>query len=320
MIERDIIIDLENPEDVEDIHKVQRIYTSIGSLLVSYAFRTLLIAFLLTFIISSFISIEDYAKNMGMIAVVMQIPISIYCTYYIIHYAKLRMKFDTSVLKSRQMCSWKTIFLCTLLVLGLNLAFSALTSCIELIFNQAGVALETPDFSYQSNLFYNVILIILTVIVGPIAEEILFRGVILSSLRPYGKKFSIVVSALLFALVHGNLIQTIPTFAIGCVLGYIAYEQKSILPAILVHALQNGYVMVFSFIMMYDSAAIFLLAIDGCILIATVYILWKYRKAIFFKEKPILSGAGYMCFFTRTPVIVAIVYYGVNMLLSFSLL
>ena len=57
---------------------------------------------------------------------------------------------------------------------------------------------------------------------GPICEELVFRGFILRRLQPLGTKLAIVVSAVLFACAHGNVIQTPFAFITGLLLGYIA--------------------------------------------------------------------------------------------------
>lgn len=59
---------------------------------------------------------------------------------------------------------------------------------------------------------------------APISEEILFRGLVLRSMEPHGKRFAIVASALLFGLFHGNLIQAPFAFLVGLVLGYVTVE------------------------------------------------------------------------------------------------
>ena len=61
-------------------------------------------------------------------------------------------------------------------------------------------------------------------VLGPIVEELIFRGFVLRVLEPRGKKFAIIVSAFLFAVFHGNLIQGIFAFAIGIVFAYVAIE------------------------------------------------------------------------------------------------
>lgn len=59
---------------------------------------------------------------------------------------------------------------------------------------------------------------------APIAEELLFRGLILRTLEPYGKRFAIFASALTFGIFHGNPVQSPYAFAVGLVLGYTAME------------------------------------------------------------------------------------------------
>lgn len=75
-------------------------------------------------------------------------------------------------------------------------------------------------------------------ILAPISEEILFRGLILRSFQPYGKKFAILASAFLFGIYHGNFVQTPFAFAVGLVLGYVAVEY-SMFWSIILHAINN---------------------------------------------------------------------------------
>ena len=73
---------------------------------------------------------------------------------------------------------------------------------------------------------------------GPIAEELLFRGVLIRQLRPWGKQTAILVSAIAFGLFHGNVIQTPFAFMVGLVLGYVTVEY-SIYWAIVLHVFNN---------------------------------------------------------------------------------
>ncbi len=61
-------------------------------------------------------------------------------------------------------------------------------------------------------------------LLAPITEELIFRGLIQRSLERCGRKFSILGSAFLFGIFHGNLIQTPYAFLMGLVLGYAAAE------------------------------------------------------------------------------------------------
>ena len=74
--------------------------------------------------------------------------------------------------------------------------------------------------------------------IGPITEELWFRGAVLRSLQPFGRKLAVVFSALLFGLFHGNLPQGIFAFAFGLILGYTALEY-SIFWSMFLHIFNN---------------------------------------------------------------------------------
>ena len=73
---------------------------------------------------------------------------------------------------------------------------------------------------------------------APISEELLFRGLLLRPMEPYGKKFAIFASALLFGIYHGNLVQIPFAFAVGLILGYVTVEYN-IGWAIVLHMFNN---------------------------------------------------------------------------------
>ena len=73
---------------------------------------------------------------------------------------------------------------------------------------------------------------------APIAEEFLFRGLMLRTLEPYGKRFAIVVTAVLFGLFHGSPVQTPFAMLIGLILGYVAIEYD-VIWSIVLHIMNN---------------------------------------------------------------------------------
>ncbi len=81
------------------------------------------------------------------------------------------------------------------------------------------------------------------VIIAPIVEEIIFRGLIMSGFsRIYHPVFAIFFSALLFALFHLNPWQFAAAFSLGLVLGWIRIRTGSVLACIAGHAIHNGLV------------------------------------------------------------------------------
>lgn len=89
-------------------------------------------------------------------------------------------------------------------------------------------------------------LVLVAVALAPaVCEEILCRGALARGLATrLGTAGAIVASAALFALMHLSLPRLLPTFAFGLVLAYAALATASVLPTMLMHALNNGIALV----------------------------------------------------------------------------
>ena len=78
------------------------------------------------------------------------------------------------------------------------------------------------------------------VIVGPIAEELFFRKAMIDRLSGFHPTDAILLSALLFGLMHGNLTQFLYAFPIGVLFGVIYYRTQNIGYSILLHIAVNA--------------------------------------------------------------------------------
>jgi membrane protease YdiL (CAAX protease family) len=76
-------------------------------------------------------------------------------------------------------------------------------------------------------------------ILPAVCEEFLFRGAILTNLRPFGRSNAILISAFLFSMMHQNAEQLLYTFAAGIVLGLIYEMTGSIWCTTVLHILNN---------------------------------------------------------------------------------
>lgn len=77
--------------------------------------------------------------------------------------------------------------------------------------------------------------LLLAVTLGPIAEELLFRGYL-------QQKIGIILSSAVFALLHygyGSASEIIAAFSISIILGYEIKKNKNVIPCILAHAFYN---------------------------------------------------------------------------------
>ena len=213
------------------------------------------------------------------------------------------------------------IFLCMLLFcMGAQMANSLWITLLEMLLMPFGksvmsilemVAGESDTFS----------MFLYASILAPLFEEILFRGYVLRALRPYGKRFSIVTSAILFGLFHGNLLQTPYAVLMGLVLGYVTVEY-SIVWAMLLHMFNN---LVLADLLTRVTAswsemaygALNLLLFGGSAAVSLV-ILWKNRSQIReYRMGEWMDRRCLKCFFTNTGVLLLAALMCVNMLLLF---
>lgn len=83
--------------------------------------------------------------------------------------------------------------------------------------------------------------ILSSIIAAPILEEILFRGLIFESCTErWGRGVGLVLSALLFGVIHIVPVQVINAFVVGLILGYVYLRTRSLLSVIIIHAFNNA--------------------------------------------------------------------------------
>lgn len=85
-------------------------------------------------------------------------------------------------------------------------------------------------------------------LLGPLAEEMIFRGAIERRLleKNWNPWFAIVISALLFAVAHMNFAQGFTALVIGIFMGWVYYRTRSIWPTVIIHVVNNTLACLFS--------------------------------------------------------------------------
>ena len=120
----------------------------------------------------------------------------------------------------------------------LLLAVSLLFGLVLMPFGLNSEELGAPDFAQA--LFASPLLSVLTIgILGPILEEFFFRGFLFEALNRYNCWFAMVATSAMFAILHLNLGQAIPTFFMGMVLVFFRMKTRSLLCPIGMHILNN---------------------------------------------------------------------------------
>lgn len=136
--------------------------------------------------------------------------------------------------------SWK------MLVIGLGVAGFG-NWVISLLFALIG---DLPSVTNTIDQFNNAfqlnggldffLMILGAVILAPISEEILFRGLVFEKLKSiYTLPWTIVLSGLIFGIYHLNILQGVNTFIMGMVLSFVYYYRRNIMDTILIHIVNN---------------------------------------------------------------------------------
>ena len=82
-----------------------------------------------------------------------------------------------------------------------------------------------------------------SLLVLPLAEELVFRGVLLRLLRPLGEHPANLCQAVLFAALHGTLTEKCYALGMGLIFGWAAEQTDSPAPGVVLHILNNGLVL-----------------------------------------------------------------------------
>lgn len=128
----------------------------------------------------------------------------------------------------------------TALILGAGIVFSEIDNIFRSFFPipEEIARLMTELTAGDAELWSTLVLLVL---VAPLTEELLFRGLFLRGfLKRYGKLTAVLASGLLFGVIHLNPWQFIATSVAGAILAWWAVETRSIWPCIYGHALNNS--------------------------------------------------------------------------------
>ncbi|EOU1995224.1 CPBP family intramembrane metalloprotease, partial [Clostridium perfringens] len=174
----------------------------------------------------------------------------------------------------------KEYFYIIALSIGVSILLLFLSGILSKIIPSYGDVVNQLNVASKSSLQ-----LVIAIILIPIYEEIVFRGIIFGYLR---KNFNIIVAvlvqALIFGIMHLNLVQGIYTFILGIVLALIYMYSDSILGNITVHIIFNllGALIVPMLLSKFPIMVIVLLILGIVLFIFSVIkIIGKYEKSLY---------------------------------------
>ena len=183
-------------------------------------------------------SVASELANMGAYVLALLLPAVLYCRYIripVYNAFPLGRLRDTGITLAAIPITLMTV------VVG---AYTA--SVVSALFAVFGLYPTSPMPAVPTNGVEFIFYFISTAILPAIVEELVFRGAIMQSLRRFGDTFALLVSSLLFGLVHGNLVQAPMAFITGLAIGYFVLRTGSLRTGMLVHFINNALATVLS--------------------------------------------------------------------------
>ena len=101
-----------------------------------------------------------------------------------------------------------------------------------------------------------IFLILSSVIVGPLVEELLFRNILVNKLLSFNSKvITILLASFIFAIMHSGIVNIVYTFILGIILNTVYIKGKNLLYPLIIHCSANLIVL---FLKGFNSDILFL--------------------------------------------------------------
>ena len=140
--------------------------------------------------------------------------------------------------KVTKKCHWSVYIWSILFLIGVSTISAFFIDLLSRLWTPADGGIEAvTEMIFSGSLWATVIS---TVIMAPIMEELMIRGLSLNKLLSGTKKWTaIIVSSIIFGVIHMNLLQGLNAIVLGIVLALVFIKTRSIIACMLCHAANN---------------------------------------------------------------------------------
>lgn len=277
-------------------------FKSIGKMLWVY----IGLSFLFSFLMGLF---EIYSNTILYIVTFIVTVIAIY-------YGKTKTKFVFERRLFDKNFEPKDLGKCFLILTGFSaIALFFITIFSSILIFILGRSLPQADLDMNTYSFAGWIAILYVCIVGPILEELMFRGVILRTLSKYNAQFAIIASSIIFGLFHLYLEQGAHAIVIGLVFAYVSLKYDSLLMPILMHMMHNTLVSMAS--LSYGFSYVVDVFRIGCLVYVIYWLSKEARKLIEAQRKEIPAYPFYSKLFMRASFICLCILFVIETIISF---
>lgn len=202
------------------------------------------------------------------------------------------------------------------------LAGNYVTGLFVNVMDEIGIHLTSPEYEVPTGFAGRLIYIVSIAVIPPLVEEFAIRGVVMQPLRKYGDKFAIIASSIVFAVLHGNLIQAPFALIAGIGIGYAVCITNSVWTGVLIHTVNNLYSVIIEFMIegITDEAlldkvyfittfALYAISIVGSV----AFVIQRKRRRIMPSFTTLSERRKMFSFVWSIPMIIAlIIMYGIT--------
>ena len=151
--------------------------------------------------------------------------------------------------KKLGLLKWNSSYIIEAIIWELILVvpLTILAAVIYLICLYFGYNFTSPviEFLSKASKYGTGLVFVSAVLIAPVIEEIAFRRVLFVFMtRMVGTFSSAVLTSLVFAFMHGGVVQVLPLFVLSLVLQHLYVKHGTLFPGILLHACHNLTIMV----------------------------------------------------------------------------
>lgn len=236
------------PAPILEKRAIVHTVSNIGIVLLLYLLLSATVPLLQNWIIQHWVKTNytDYGQ-----IITQSLSILTFAIVYLIPTVLLYYSFQGYRYRIKKMCRIpnRTILIASIpMMLSVFVVTNIGISNFTALLNHFHIYVLQPAAVYPNNPVALILYGLSSTIVPAFFEEVLFHGVILYALRRHGDTFALILSSVLFAIMHGNLPSAMNAFIMGLVIGYFVIRTGSLLTGMLLHFINNGMVLFLNWI------------------------------------------------------------------------
>lgn len=282
--------------------KAKRNFTTIGLILLIYVILVMVVPYVMVFYMEATNSIilNDHFLYYGIYLIIILfgtlIPFFILRKFSKIRFKRLFRKVEAS---------FSDLFVQTIVLFTICIALTYVSNILISYTKLDGKLISCIGFSFDEANLSDHLYVFMLLVVAPLLEEYAFRGVLLTSLSKYGKRFALFASSLLFAFAHNNFAEMIPAFAMGYLLGKYSLKYRSIQPTIIIHILFN--VFMYGLCVLPISITKYMTYLLLLICASALYLILSGRYELIHIQKSISNRITNNLFYSRFTIVLSII-------------